>query len=64
MQGVLAFDYAHRFPEALARLAAWVRSGELHYAEDILEGLEAAPDAIASLYRGENRGKRLIRLHS
>jgi len=63
MQGVLAFDYAHRFPEALARLAGWVRSGELRYAEDILEGIAAAPDAIASLYRGENRGKRLIRLH-
>ncbi len=63
MQGVLAFDYAHRFPEALARLAGWVRSGELRYAEDILEGIDAAPDAIASLYRGENRGKRLIRLH-
>lgn len=64
MQGVLAFDYAHRFPEALSRLAGWVRSGELRYAEDILEGIEAAPDAIASLYRGENRGKRLIRLHA
>jgi NADPH-dependent curcumin reductase CurA len=64
MQGVLAFDYAHRFPEALARLAGWVRSGELRYAEDILEGIEAAPDAIASLYRGDNRGKRLIRLAS
>ena len=63
MQGVLAFDYAHRFPEALARLAGWVGSGELRYAEDILEGIAAAPDAIASLYRGENRGKRLIRLH-
>lgn len=63
MQGVLAFDYAHRYGEALARLAGWVRSGQLRYAEDILEGLEAAPDAIASLYRGENRGKRLIRLH-
>lgn len=62
MQGVLAFDYAHRFPEALARLAGWVRSGELRYAEDMLEGIAAAPDAIASLYRGENRGKRLIRL--
>jgi NADPH-dependent curcumin reductase CurA len=63
MQGVLIFDYAHRYPEALARLAQWVREGKLGYAEDILDGLEAAPDAIAGLYRGENRGKRLIRLH-
>jgi NADPH-dependent curcumin reductase CurA len=63
MAGVLIFDYAHRYPEGLARLAGWIRSGQLRYAEDILEGIEAAPDAIASLYRGENRGKRLIRLH-
>jgi NADPH-dependent curcumin reductase CurA len=63
MAGVLIFDYAHRYPEGLARLAGWIRSGQLRYAEDVLEGIEAAPDAIASLYRGENRGKRLIRLH-
>jgi NADPH-dependent curcumin reductase len=63
MQGLLIFDYQHRFAEARARLAAWVREGRLAYAEDILDGIEAAPDAIAGLYRGENRGKRLIRLH-
>jgi hypothetical protein len=27
-----------------------------------LDGLEACPDAIAGLYRGDNLGKRLIRL--
>lgn len=63
MESFVIFDYAHRYGEALPRLAQWVRSGQLRYAEDILEGIEAAPDAIASLYRGENRGKRLIRLH-
>ncbi len=63
MESFVIFDYAHRVSEALPRLAAWVREGRLRYAEDILTGLEAAPDAIASLYRGENRGKRLIRLH-
>jgi NADPH-dependent curcumin reductase CurA len=39
-----------------------VRSGDLRYEEDILDGLEACPDALAGLYRGENKGKRLIRL--
>jgi NADPH-dependent curcumin reductase CurA len=63
MESFVIFDYAHRYGEALPRLAQWVRSGQLRYAEDILEGIAAAPDAIASLYRGENRGKRLIRLH-
>mgnify|MGYP006189124409 FL=1 len=36
--------------------------GLIRYREDVLEGLEQAPDAIAGLYRGENLGKRLIRL--
>ena len=35
---------------------------KLRYAEDILDGIEACPDALAGLYRGENKGKRLIRL--
>jgi len=62
MQGILIFDYAARFAEARAALAEWVRSGAIRYREDILEGIEQAPGAIAGLYRGENLGKRLIRI--
>jgi NADPH-dependent curcumin reductase len=62
MSGFLAFDYQHRYEEAIARLAAWVRQGKLHYREDISDGIEHAPGAIAELYRGDNLGKRLIRL--
>jgi NADPH-dependent curcumin reductase CurA len=62
MQGFLVWDYEHRYEEAVARLAPWVRDGRLKVREEILEGLEAAPDAIAGLYRGENLGKRLIKL--
>jgi NADPH-dependent curcumin reductase CurA len=63
MQGFLIFDYQHRYEEAVARLAGWVREGRLRYRENILEGIESCPDAIAGLYRGENLGKRLVRLH-
>jgi len=62
MQGLLIFDYADRFPEGRAQLASWVTQGRLKYIEDILPGIEHAPDAIAGLYRGENKGKRLIRV--
>ena len=62
MSGFLVFDYAHRYEEAVARLAAWVREGKLRYREDIGEGIEHCPGAIAELYRGENLGKRLVRL--
>ena len=63
MQGFLIWDYEHRYEEAVTRLAMWVRDGRLRYREEILDGISAAPDAIAGLYRGENLGKRLIRLH-
>jgi len=62
MSGFLVFDYQHRYDEAVARLAAWVREGRLRYREDVAQGIEHCPGAIAELYRGENLGKRLIRL--
>ena len=62
MEGFLVFDYEHRTQEAVTQLAQWVREGTLRYREDILDGLDRAPDAIAGLYRGENLGKRLIKL--
>lgn len=62
MSGLLVFDYKHRYEEAVTRLAAWVRDGRLRYREDIVDGIENCPGSIAELYRGENLGKRLIRL--
>ncbi|HEY6979669.1 hypothetical protein [Reyranella sp.] len=62
MQGILIFDHAARYAEARADLARWLREGKLAYREDILEGIEHAPGAIAGLYRGDNLGKRLIRI--
>ena len=62
MQGFLVLDHMHRYDEAIAQLADWVRAGKIRYREEILPGLESAPDAIAGLYRGENLGRRLIGL--
>ena len=46
----------------VARAEGWVRAGQIRYREDILNGIEQAPGSIAGLYRGENLGKRLIRI--
>ncbi len=62
MQGFIIFDYAPRFTDGLRALAQWVRDGLISYREDVLDGIEHAPGAIAGLYRGENLGKRLIRI--
>lgn len=62
IEGFVVFDFAHRYREALVQLSGWIRAGRIRYREELLEGLQAAPDSIAGLYRGENMGKRLIRV--
>ncbi len=62
MQGFLAMDYEHRYNEAVICLKNWLYKGRLKHREDILDGLEGAPGSIRDLYRGDNAGKRLIRL--
>jgi NADPH-dependent curcumin reductase CurA len=62
MQGFVIFDHADHFDAAYRDLSGWLREGRLRYLEDVLDGIEHAPGAIAGLYRGENLGKRLIRI--
>jgi NADPH-dependent curcumin reductase CurA len=61
-QGFIVFDHRERFEAVIAQLAAWSQAGALVYREDIEDGLERAPAALAQLYRGENRGKKSIRI--
>ncbi|AWN50012.1 NADP-dependent oxidoreductase [Methylobacterium terrae] len=58
--GFVVLDHKARFEEAVAQLSGWYAEGRILLDEDVSEGIEAAPGAIAGLYRGENRGKRLI----
>jgi NADPH-dependent curcumin reductase CurA len=43
-------------------MAGWLREGRIKYREDVVDGLEHAPQAFIGLLRGENFGKRLIRV--
>jgi NADPH-dependent curcumin reductase CurA len=61
-QGFIIFDHVARFPQVVTQLADWVQQGTLVYREDIVDGLDNAPAALAGLYRGDNRGKKIIRL--
>jgi NADPH-dependent curcumin reductase len=58
--GFIIFDYAARYAEAADAMANLYRNGSLTYDVDIAEGIEQAPGSIASLYAGENNGKKLI----
>jgi NADPH-dependent curcumin reductase CurA len=62
MEGFVIFDHMAEFDISVSRLTAWLRNGELRYREEILDGINHCPGAIAGLYAGANFGKRLIRL--
>lgn len=51
-------DHHDRF---LEEMGAWVREGRVRYREDVVEGLESAPEAFIGLLRGQNFGKLLVK---
>lgn len=61
MQGLVVYDYRKAFVEAQAAMAQMIRDGQLHYREDISEGIERAPSAYEALFAGANLGRRLIK---
>jgi len=62
MEGMVVFDYADRFPQAVAELAGYLRDGRMRSREDVVQGLENFPDALLKLFRGENFGKLVLQV--
>jgi hypothetical protein len=62
IEGFLVFDHLHRFDAFIGECGGLVRTGELRYREDIVESLEAAPQALGGLLEGRNFGKLLVRV--
>jgi NADPH-dependent curcumin reductase len=60
MTGMVIFDYASRFPAAVAEMAQWMAAGKLRSREDIVPGLEQFPQALLKLFTGENHGKLML----
>lgn len=63
VQGFIIFeDFGHLYPDFAAQMGDWVNSGRVKYREEMIDGLENAPKALIGLLRGENFGKRVIRV--
>src|SRR5262245_35654991 len=62
IQGFIVSDQWQRFGEYRAMAAPLVRSGQIKYREDVVEGLERAPEAFIGLLQGSNFGKLLVKL--
>jgi len=63
MQGFIIFDdYAHRYGEFFTQMSQWLKEGQIKYREDLVDGLENAPQAFIGLLEGKNFGKLVIRV--
>lgn len=62
MTGFIIYDHVHKLPAYQARVAPWLRSGELVFHEDIVQGLENAPAALIGMMQGQVIGKRLVQV--
>jgi NADPH-dependent curcumin reductase CurA len=63
MEGMVVFDYAARYPEAVAELAGHLAAGRLKSREDVVDGGVAAfPAALPKLFSGENFGKLILKV--
>jgi hypothetical protein len=62
LEGFIVMDHYARRAEAEDALARWIAEGRLKVQEDVIEGLENAPRALIGLLRGDNTGKRMVRV--
>lgn len=63
VKGFIIFDdYGHRYDEFAEQVAGWVAAGKISYLEQVVEGLEQAPEGLRGLLEGENFGKLVVRV--
>ena len=63
LRGFIVFDdFGHLYPEFAKQMGDWVKEGKIKYREEVIAGLEQAPEAFVGLLNGEAFGKRVVKL--
>lgn len=62
MEGMVVFDYADRFPQAIAELAGYLKDGRMQSKEDVVQGLDQFPETLNKLFAGGNFGKLVLQV--
>ncbi|MBI0535312.1 NADP-dependent oxidoreductase [Roseomonas sp. KE2513] len=60
LRGFIVSDHPRAFTDWRRIGGAWVQDGSLRYREDVVQGLERAPEAFMGLLAGKNFGKLVI----
>lgn len=62
IKGFVVYDYEDKNEEAIAEMAEWIHEGKLKYKENIVDGLENAPEAFMDLFQSKSFGKQLVKV--
>lgn len=64
MQGFIIFDSfgPEVYREFAAAMTGWLADGKVKYTEQVVDGLEAAPQALYDLLEGRNFGKMVVKV--
>jgi NADPH-dependent curcumin reductase CurA len=62
IRGFIVRDFAAQAADFERDVSQWLRAGKIKYREDVVEGLENAPQAFIGLLKGRNFGKLLVRV--
>lgn len=62
LQGFIFSDHTEILDEFNANMSKWINEGKVRWKENIFEGLENAPKAFVSLFKGETIGRSLLKI--
>jgi len=62
IQGFIVYDFASDYPDFARDMAGWIADGRVKYREDIVDGIEQAPEAFVGLLKGKNFGKLVVKV--
>ncbi len=62
IQGFIVTDFAAQARDFYRDVSGWIGEGRIKYKEDVVSGLENAPEAFLGLLKGRNFGKMLVKV--
>lgn len=62
VQGFIISDHPETFADFIAQVGPMVHAGSVRYREDVVEGLDRAPEAFPRLFTGDNFGKLVVHI--
>lgn len=61
-RGFIVWDFKEQAEQFERDMAGWLKEGRVRYREDVVDGLERAPEAFIGLLQGRNFGKLVVKV--